>query len=167
MASSTSLGGFEVVTPVLSTAEVLIEINPKLPNETITDALSENKTDTAKATALKTSAEGETIEEAIEMKESAEGGKTEESITEQAPGTSVERKTIHVNGDRYVESSGESHSNCIIIDGTCYVQEIAPSLHMTAYDLVQSANFPEDEDLSQEEISRARFVHSFSTVLCR
>ena len=165
MASPTSLGGFEVVTPVLSTAEVLIDIDPKLTNETTPEAQTENKVDNAKATPSKKSTEVGMTEEAIKMKKSAEGGKIEEAITEQAPGTSAERKAINVNGDQYVEVSHETHSDCIIIDGTCYVRESAPKWHETAYDLLQSADFAEDKDLSQEEIGHARFVHSFSTVL--
>ena len=166
MASPTSLGGFEVVTPVLSTAEVLIDIEPKLTNESTPEARTENKADTAKTTPSKKSTQVGTIEEAIEMKESAEGGKIEEAITEQAPGTSAERKAINVNGDWYVEVSHETHpEHCILIDGTCYVRESAPKLHKTAYDLLQSADFAEDKDLSQEEIGHARFVHSFSIVL--
>ena len=166
MASPTSLGGFEIVTPVLSTAELLIDIDPKVTSQTTTEALTENKADTAKGTALKTSAEGGTIEEAIKMKESAEGGKIEEAITKQAPGTSAERKAINVNGEWYMEVSHETLSkHGIVVDGTCYIQESAPEHRKTACNLLQSADSAEDKDLSQEEIGHARFVHSISTVL--
>ena len=166
MASPTSLGGFEVVTPVLSTAEVLIDIDPKLTNESTPEARTENKADTAKATPSKKPTEVGLIEEAIEMKESAEKGNVEEAITEQAPDSLAEPRAIKVNDEWYVEVPHETHSeHCILIDGTCYVQESAPKMHMTAFDLLQSTDFDEDKDISQNEFSHARFVHSFSTVL--
>ena len=167
MGSTTSLDAFEVVTPVLKTAEVLIEVDPKLKNETITEALSENKADTTKATALKTCGEGGMTEKAIEVGESNEGGMVEEAITKAAPGTLAERKTIYVNGDRYVEvSDGTYLVYHLTIDGIRYILEDAPKLRITAYDLLESAAFTENKDLSQEEISHARFVYFSSTVLC-
>ena len=152
MGSTTSLDAFEVVTPVLKTAEVLIEVDPKLKNETITEALSENKAATTKATALKTC---------------GEGGMVEEAITKAAPGTLAERKTIYVNGDRYVEVSDRTYLVYhLTIDGIRYILEDAPKLRITAYNLLESAAFTENKDLSQEEISHARFVYFFSTMLC-